>query len=46
MMPRLHAGVFGVEMGGKKVTNLVIMGTIAIALLLAIQGVLGVVEKF
>ena len=46
MMPRLHAGVFGVEMDGKKVINLVIMGTIAFALILAIQGVLGLVEKF
>jgi hypothetical protein len=45
-MPRLHAGVFGVEMGGKKVTNLVIMGAMAFALILAIQGILGVVERF
>jgi hypothetical protein len=39
-------GFFSGEMGGKKLTNLVIMGAMAFALILAIQGVLGVLEKF
>ena len=33
-------------MGSKKVTNLVLMTVIAFALILAIQGILGVLEKF
>lgn len=33
-------------MGSKKITNLVLMAIIAFALILAIQGVLGVLEKF
>jgi hypothetical protein len=33
-------------MGGKKTTNLIIMAVIAIALILAIQAVLGVLERF
>ncbi len=33
-------------MSGKKVTNLVIMAVMAFALILAIQGVLGVLNKF
>lgn len=33
-------------MSGKKVTNLVIMAVMAFALILAIQGILGVLDKF
>ena len=33
-------------MSGKKVTNLVIMAVMAFALILAIQGILGVLERF
>ena len=39
-------GFFRGDMGSKKLTNLVIMGVMAFALILAIQGVLGLVEKF
>jgi len=33
-------------MGGKKITNLIIMSVLAFALILAIQAVLGVLERF
>jgi hypothetical protein len=39
-------GFFRGEMGSKKLTNLVITGVMAFALILAIRGVLGLVEKF